>query len=112
MVAAMASLRIVARVFQRVLVDRKTGCWLWQGELNRNGYGRVWFMGVRYMVHRIVWTVLRGPIEDGLVLDHLCRNRACCNPDHLEPVTVRENTLRCEAILFRPQLREVNPDYQ
>lgn len=87
----------------RVLVEQATGCWLWQGELNRNGYGRVWVNGKRLMVHRVVWETLRGPIAAGLVLDHLCRQRACCNPDHLDPVTVRENTLRGEAKLFKPR---------
>lgn len=85
----------------RILVT-ETGCWTWQGELNRNGYGRVWINGKRLMVHRVVWELLRERIEDGLVLDHLCKVRKCCNPDHLEPVTVRENTLRGDAVLFRP----------
>lgn len=44
--------------------------------------------------HQYVWTTLVGPVPDGMELDHLCRNRACCNPDHLEPVTHRENVLR------------------
>lgn len=109
----MTSLRAIPRIFPRVLVEQATGCWLWQGELNRNGYGRVWINGKRVMVHRAVWQVLRGPIADGLVLDHLCRNRGCCNPDHLEPVTARENTLRGNAVLFRraEQLSEVNASY-
>lgn len=99
----MSALRALPKVMPRVLVDHSTACWLWQGEINRNGYGRVWIEGKRVMVHRVVWGVLRGPIADGMVLDHLCRNRACCNPDHLEPVTVRENTLRGEAKLFKPR---------
>lgn len=78
-----------------------TACWLWCGEINRNGYGRVWIGGKRLMTHRVVYELLVGPIEDGLVLDHLCRNRRCCNPKHMEPVTVRENTLRGEARLFQ-----------
>jgi HNH endonuclease len=77
-----------------------TGCWIWTGELNRNGYGRMWINGRRVMVHRHVYEALVGPIPDGAVLDHTCRNRACCAPHHLEPVTVRENTLRGSAVLF------------
>lgn len=78
------------------------GCWLWQGELNRNGYGRVWVNGKRYMAHRLAYQMLIGEIGEGLVLDHLCRNRNCCNPLHLEPVTVKVNTHRGEAKLFKP----------
>lgn len=79
-----------------------SGCWEWQGEMNRNGYGRVWINGKRLMSHRVTYELLVGPIADGLVVDHLCKNRACCNPEHLEPVTIRENTLRGDAVLFRP----------
>lgn len=93
--------QLPARVNGRILVH-DTGCWLWQGEMNRNGYGRVWVNGKRLMSHRVTYELLVGPIADGLVLDHLCKNRACCNPEHLEPVTIRENTLRGNAVLFRP----------
>lgn len=78
-----------------------SGCWLWLGEINRNGYGRVWVSGKRLMAHRHLYERLVGPIPEGLVLDHLCRNRSCCNPAHMDPVTVRVNTLRGEAVLFK-----------
>jgi hypothetical protein len=91
-----------ASLADRITVS-ESGCWLWTGEMNRNGYGRVRSDGKRVMAHRRAWELLRGPIPTGLVLDHLCRNRHCCNPAHLEPVTVRENTLRGEAVLFQPQ---------
>lgn len=84
-----------------ILQFEGSACWVWCGEINRNGYGRVWINGKRVMVHRVVYELLVGPIEVGLVLDHRCRNRRCCNPKHLEPVTVRENTLRGEAVLFQ-----------
>jgi hypothetical protein len=71
------------------------GCWDWQGEISStNGYGIAYYKGRGYRAHRAVYEVARGPIPDGLQLDHLCRNRACVRPSHLEPVTNWENTRR------------------
>lgn len=73
------------------LVDRRSSdeCWPWRGPIFK-GYGRFKGKGA----HRIAYRLLKGEIPDGLTLDHLCRNRACCNPAHLEPVTNRVNVLR------------------
>jgi hypothetical protein len=78
----------------RFAVSLKTGCWEWCGELSSNGYGRVWRNNKRIAAHRAYYEQEVGPIPDGLQLDHLCRNRRCVNPDHLEPVTRTENQLR------------------
>jgi hypothetical protein len=71
-------------------------CWTWTACLNKFGYG--WFNScgevTTQFAHRIAWIELRGPIPEGLELDHLCRNRACVNPDHLEPVPHGENVRR------------------
>lgn len=69
----------------------ESGCWEWTGPTNNHGYGRT---GNAEYVHRVVWRETVGPIPEGLELDHLCRNPACCNPDHLEPVTHAENMRR------------------
>lgn len=70
-------------------------CWPWIGHLE-DGYGRlrVGPDGERMPAHRFAWELDNGPVPDGLVMDHLCRNRACCNPSHLEPVTNRKNLMR------------------
>ena len=77
-----------------------TPCWMWTGRPNRNGYGRAWHKGAEPVAHRAVYEELVGPIPEGHLLDHLCRWRRCCNPQHVEPVTPRENVLRGEAVLF------------
>lgn len=69
-------------------------CWPWMGAQQGGGYGVVGVKGKSRRVHRVIFEILVGPIIPGLVLDHLCRNRACCNPAHLEPVTNRVNLLR------------------
>ena len=65
--------------------------------VSRKGYGSLWFHGRSYRAHRVAWELENGPIPDGLVIDHLCRNRACVNADHLEVVSPGENTLRGES---------------
>lgn len=73
------------------------GCWLWQGSIHkRTGYGYVYHAGKWQLVHRVVWALLRGAIPQGLELDHGCRVRHCCNPNHLEPVTRKVNIRRGE----------------
>ncbi len=71
---------------QRITVV-DSGCWHWTGSQWSNGYGQANFNGRRFQAHRFVFEQHKGAIPDGLVLDHLCRNIICVNPDHLEPVT-------------------------
>jgi hypothetical protein len=71
-----------------------TPCWLWLGALANRGYAQTTVNGRRDMAHRVVYEFLVGPIPRGLTLDHLCMVHHCVNPEHLEPVTNKVNTLR------------------
>lgn len=72
-------------------------CWEWKGYVGPNGYGRlIWcHRHDRKMLHahRVAYELMVGPIPDGLQIDHLCRNRRCVNPNHLEPVTAHTNVV-------------------
>lgn len=71
-----------------------TPCWFWTGYINRLGYAVLSIQDRPNYVHRLSYQIHIGKIPEGLELDHLCRNRSCVNPSHLEPVTNRENVLR------------------
>lgn len=69
-------------------------CIVWTGYVDPNGYGKITVDGRSRWVHRVAWEEERGPVPEGLTLDHLCRRPLCCNTDHLEPVTHAENMRR------------------
>lgn len=82
------------RFWSKVQLDADTGCWQWTA-CTADGYGRFHLRrGKVPPTHRLSYEWLVGPIPEGLHIDHLCRNRGCVNPDHLEPVTPKVNILR------------------
>lgn len=85
--------QLIERVMRRVEFDTNGGCWLWTGTLSR-GHGQIVHEGCSVPVHRALYEALRAPVPKELTMDHLCRVRCCVNPDHLEPVTNRENLRR------------------
>jgi len=83
------------RFVEQVYFCPITGCWYWMGRLDRCGYGSLRDGVKMKKAHRYSWESVNGPVPDGLVLDHFkCNNPSCVNPDHLRPVTQRENVLR------------------
>lgn len=83
------------RFWSRVAIT--PSCWLWTGTVGSHGYGVIKIggrAGPVLLTHRVVYEWLVGPIPDGLTIDHLCRRTLCCNPQHLEAVSTRTNTLR------------------
>jgi hypothetical protein len=72
----------------------ETRCWEWKATRNGDGYGSFWLLGSMRGAHRVAYELEREPIAAGMTLDHLCRNRCCVNPAHLDPVPLRVNVLR------------------
>lgn len=83
----------------RIEMIPESGCWIWMGAITQHGYGRVWvhrehpFAANKAYAHRAVWVTSGRTIPDGYVLDHVCRERSCVNPDHLRAVTKRVNAI-------------------
>lgn len=75
-------------------VQKTDGCWDWTAYKTKEGYGRIGINGRLYLAHRVSYEWVKGKIPEGLVIDHLCGNPSCVNPDHLESVTQKENTHR------------------
>lgn len=94
-------------------------CWLWTGQLSKDGYGKIqlrpadlWMAGKigdkpqGCRVHRVAYTIWRGPIPEGMTLDHRCRVITCFNPDHLRPMTTQENVMIGEGIFAQNARKE------
>lgn len=95
----------------------ESGCWVWILRIDRNGYGRIKYGGRNMRVHRVWWMRNVGLIPDGMVIDHMCRERACVNPSHLRLVTGRQNTLEnsfgvCARNKAKPRCPRCGGDYK
>lgn len=88
-------------ISRKFLPEPNSGCWLWLGAMNSDGYGTVSVNGRSSAAHRAVYEKYAGKIPAGLILDHLCRNPSCVNPGHLEPVTYKENYARAPSVIAK-----------
>lgn len=105
----------IERFWAKVAIGQPQECWPWLASLNADGYGLVYLYGKAFLAHRVAYEATGVKIVNQL--DHLCRNRRCCNPAHLEDVTARENILRgyCPAAIHArkthcPQGHEYSPE--
>lgn len=89
--------RAKSRLLSKIKIDDKTNCWNWTGYVSKEGYGRIAYNQSTYTgfeAYRLSYILFRGKLDPRLQIDHLCRNRKCVNPEHLEQVTKKENILR------------------
>lgn len=90
---------VILRLLRHAQFDNTAECWVWQKGKSRDGYARIQVGRKSRDAYRVAYEAFVGPVPEGLELDHLCRNRACINPAHLEPVTRRVNVLRGVSIV-------------
>lgn len=95
-------------------VDMSGECWTWKLRRNRYGYGQAsWGKNKSLAAHRAAWFLTYGSLPEGLTLDHLCRNRVCVRPDHLEPVSRGDNVRRGLLVALRTHCKrghELTPE--
>ncbi len=89
---------VTERFNRFVMPVTESGCFLWVGFVNPDGYGLIQVDGSARGAHRVAYELGKGSIPQGMQIDHLCRVRCCVNPDHLEAVTGKVNTLRGQSI--------------
>ena len=87
------------RLFMRV--DTSGECWEWKGNVSAEGYAKLMVNRKFVYAHRYAYELLVEPIPDGLVIDHICHNRRCVRPSHLEPVSANENRVRSDHLRGR-----------
>ena len=80
--------------FHSKFIELPNGCHQWQGPLDKDGYGYFFLRRKSRRAHRVAWYMQRGGIPEGMVINHICRNRWCVNPQHMQLLTPRENNLQ------------------
>lgn len=91
---------MIKRIFRLISFNKITGCWDWIGNKNKTGYGRIRYLGDKTLVHRIMFSWINRVglskiiSRNNLIIDHICNNKACCNPSHLRLTTHKINMLR------------------
>ena len=102
---------IIDRIKDKINADCGNGCWNWLGTISNSGYGQLSATAVTSskLAHRVIYTAMIGPVLESMDLDHLCRNRKCVNPTHLEPVSRRENICRGNSHVAKQMALKVCP---
>jgi len=91
--------QLPAHIQSKIMPEPTSGCWLWAGATAGKNYGQITHDGKRQYAHRVVYELVVRSIPEGLEIDHLCKVTCCVNPNHLEPVTHKENLRRSDAVL-------------
>ena len=84
------------RFDEKWMPEPNTGCWLWVASIGSHGYGQIHANGYPVLAHRLSYEMHRETIPEGMTIDHLCRQKVCVNPDHMETVTLAENLRRAD----------------
>lgn len=106
----LSKLKNQEHILERIMkqVEKTDSCWNWQGRKSgkQNEYGQISLSGKQTMVHRIVFEELVRQLKPGETIDHICRNKLCCNPEHLEAVSLKDNVKRMHA--YRSLQKEID----
>src|SRR3990167_4823143 len=88
------SIKEVERFISKTIIQKKSGCWEWQANMDKDGYGVFLLRRKNRRAHRVAWYSVNGVVGKDFVIDHICRNHSCVNPTHLRRFTTSENTLQ------------------
>ena len=103
--------KIRKRFWQKV--EKTDSCWVWRAGVDRNGYGKFQVEGRNMFAHRVSFILSGRNISNGLVIDHICRNQRCVNPDHMEVVTRQENVRRGNSVkVDRSKIEVIKEKYK